>query len=260
MPFFWPRSHPSFHVALSTSFMMLTLQESSAQWSGLVWCFLVVKLTLCTFGKSAAQVTLCLPQPPGGVCAFSGAQCVSDSMTPWTVAHQGPLSMGFSQQKHWSGLPFPSPGGLPDPGWACISCIFGIGRWIRHHLHRERWTLHCTAWEAQEEDDVNVSLQLVLLTLVSPVRWCLRGSSVIKLLFFIINKNHDDIWNYVNTPFFIRFSPANPAAIDNSYPESHSVLRRSMPSRFHHPFSLYSLEFHCEGELSLLPHVSSLFI
>ena len=36
--------------------------------------------------------------------------------TPWTVACQAPLSMGFSQQECWSGLPFPSPGDLPDPG------------------------------------------------------------------------------------------------------------------------------------------------
>ena len=34
----------------------------------------------------------------------------------WTVAHQAPLSMGFSRQEYWSGLPFPSPGDLPDPG------------------------------------------------------------------------------------------------------------------------------------------------
>ena len=34
----------------------------------------------------------------------------------WTVAHQAPPSMGFSRQEHWSGLPFPSPGDLPDPG------------------------------------------------------------------------------------------------------------------------------------------------
>ena len=33
-----------------------------------------------------------------------------------TVAHQAPLSMGFSRQEHWSGLSFPSPGDLPDPG------------------------------------------------------------------------------------------------------------------------------------------------
>ena len=36
--------------------------------------------------------------------------------TPWTVAHQAPLSMGFSKQQYWSGVPFPSPGNLPDPG------------------------------------------------------------------------------------------------------------------------------------------------
>ena len=35
--------------------------------------------------------------------------------TPWTVAHQVPLSMGFPRQEYWSGLPFPSPGNFPDP-------------------------------------------------------------------------------------------------------------------------------------------------
>ena len=37
-------------------------------------------------------------------------------VTPWTVAHQAPPSMEFSSQEYWSGLPFPSPGDLPDPG------------------------------------------------------------------------------------------------------------------------------------------------
>ena len=36
--------------------------------------------------------------------------------TLWTVAHQAPLSIGFSRPEYWSGLPFPSPGDLPDPG------------------------------------------------------------------------------------------------------------------------------------------------
>ena len=35
--------------------------------------------------------------------------------TPWTVARQAPLSMGFLMQEYWRGLPFPSPGDLPDP-------------------------------------------------------------------------------------------------------------------------------------------------
>ena len=37
-------------------------------------------------------------------------------LTPWTIAHQAPLSMEFSRQEYWSGLPFPSPGDLSDPG------------------------------------------------------------------------------------------------------------------------------------------------
>ena len=36
--------------------------------------------------------------------------------TPWTVACQAPLSVGFSREEYWSGLPFLSPGDLPDPG------------------------------------------------------------------------------------------------------------------------------------------------
>ena len=40
---------------------------------------------------------------------------VSNSATPWTVAHQAPLSMGFPRQEYWSGLPFP-PEDLPNPG------------------------------------------------------------------------------------------------------------------------------------------------
>ena len=42
--------------------------------------------------------------------------CVLLFATPWTVAYQVPLSVGFSRQKYWSRLPFPSPGDLRDPG------------------------------------------------------------------------------------------------------------------------------------------------
>ena len=41
---------------------------------------------------------------------------MSNSVTPWTVARQAPLSLEFSKQGHWSGSPCPSPGHLPDPG------------------------------------------------------------------------------------------------------------------------------------------------
>ena len=53
------------------------------------------------------------------VCARAHA-CVLSQVrlfaTPWTVAHQAPLSMGFSRQEYWNGLPFPTPGDFPDPG------------------------------------------------------------------------------------------------------------------------------------------------
>ena len=43
--------------------------------------------------------------------------CASSMETPWTVAHQAPLSMEFSRQEYWSGQSFPFPGDLPDPGF-----------------------------------------------------------------------------------------------------------------------------------------------
>ena len=41
---------------------------------------------------------------------------MSDSVTPWSVAHQDPLSMGFLKQEYWSGFPHPPPWDLPDTG------------------------------------------------------------------------------------------------------------------------------------------------
>ena len=43
-------------------------------------------------------------------------EIVSHSVMSDSIAHQAPLSMGFSEQEYWGGLPFPSPGDLPDPG------------------------------------------------------------------------------------------------------------------------------------------------
>ena len=51
----------------------------------------------------------------GGGSGLVSKSCLTLA-TPWTVAHQAPLSMEFSRQEHWSGLPCPPPGDLPDPG------------------------------------------------------------------------------------------------------------------------------------------------
>ena len=47
--------------------------------------------------------------------------CVQFFVTPWTVDHQAPLSMGFSRQEYWNKLPFPTAGDLPDPGIKPVS-------------------------------------------------------------------------------------------------------------------------------------------
>ena len=56
-------------------------------------------------------------------------------VTPWTVAHQAPLSMGFSRQECWSGLPCPPPGTLPDPGFEPTSPALLHCRWILYPLN-----------------------------------------------------------------------------------------------------------------------------
>ena len=68
-------------------------------------------------------------EEPGRLLSFKSSVCylncvyvcvlcsvVFDSLTPWNVAHQAPLSMKYSRQEYWSGLPFPPLGDLPDPG------------------------------------------------------------------------------------------------------------------------------------------------
>ena len=74
--------------------------------------------------------------------------CVQLFVTPWTVAHQAPLSMGFLRQEYWGGLPFPPPRDLPDPGikpvcpalqvdslpWATREAIRGAPKYWFCHL------------------------------------------------------------------------------------------------------------------------------
>ena len=52
---------------------------------------------------------------------FSHSVVFDPFVTPWTAAHQAPLSLGFSRQESWSGLPFPSLGDLPNPGIEPVS-------------------------------------------------------------------------------------------------------------------------------------------
>ena len=65
---------------------------------------------------SASQVAVRTEPSPQDYLRACCHFIMSDSETPWTVACQSPLSMGFSRQEFWSGLPCPTAGDLPDPG------------------------------------------------------------------------------------------------------------------------------------------------
>ena len=62
-----------------------------------------------------------------GLLLFSLQVVLNSFATPWTVAHQAPLSMGYSRQAFWSGLPLPPPEDLPDPGIEPLS-LASVGR------------------------------------------------------------------------------------------------------------------------------------
>ena len=82
----------------------------------------------------------------GGLVAKS---CLSNLMTlatSWTVACQAPLSMGFSRQEYWSGLPFSSPGDLPDPGIKPRSPALQAGRFFTNWATREAHLKYLWWW------------------------------------------------------------------------------------------------------------------
>ena len=70
------------------------------------------------------------------VCVRTGVcSVVSDSANPWTEALQAPLSMEFPRQEYWSGLPFPAPGDLSNPGIEPSSLLpWQADSSLRHHL------------------------------------------------------------------------------------------------------------------------------
>ena len=71
-------------------------------------------------------------------CIISHFSCVRLCATLWTIAHQAPLSMGFSRQEYWSGLPCPPRGDLPDPGIKPTSLVSCIGRCVVYHQRHLR--------------------------------------------------------------------------------------------------------------------------
>ena len=97
---------------------------------------------------------------------------MSDSVTPWTVDHQAPLSMRFSRQEYWSGLLCPPPEDLPDPGIAPTS--------LMSPALASRFFTTSTTWNAHRKKESEVAQSC--LTLRDPMDCSLSGSSVHGIL------------------------------------------------------------------------------
>ena len=97
------------------------------------------------------------------VCVYGvhALSCVWCFASPWTVALQAPLSMGFSRQEYWSGLPFPSPGDLPDPGIepASLASPALPGGFFTTELPRKIRTTLCTNYCYSQFTDENTETQ-----------------------------------------------------------------------------------------------------
>ena len=115
----------SLSFTISQSLLRLMAIESMTPSNHLILC---CPFSSCPWSFPASREDLIplshrtQPSVPGSkfqvstVVVVLGHSVRSDSATPWTVAQQAPPSMRFSKQEHWSRLPFPSPGDLPDPG------------------------------------------------------------------------------------------------------------------------------------------------
>ena len=110
--------------------------------------FIVLRIESKYFNTKYKALVIWLPQ----ICRFNpnspdkfwfprhlyvcwvASVCVQFCATPWLVACQAPLSMGFSRQEHWGGLPCPPPG---ESSWprhrTCVSFISCIGKWVLYH-------------------------------------------------------------------------------------------------------------------------------
>ena len=137
---------------------------------------------------------------------------MSDSfVTPWTVTRQAPLSMGFPRQKYWSGLPFPSPGDLPNPGIEPVSPALAAAAAAAAKLLQSCPTL-CNPIDGSPPGSPipgilqAITLEWVAISFSNAWRWKVK----VKLLsrvpgrFFITEPpgkpNRPSYWSSTNTP------------------------------------------------------------
>ena len=106
-------------------------------------------------------------------------------VTPWTVAYKAPLSMEFSRQEYWSGLPFPSPGDFPDLGIEPVSPALAGGFFTTEPLVVGSPTTHVSLLKYQLLNEILLKIATQLSTsLPGPLTWFCFFSSVLALILF----------------------------------------------------------------------------
>ena len=105
-------------------------------------------------------------------------------VTPGTLAHQAPLSMGCPRQEYWTGLPFPSPGDLPDPGIEPRSPALA-GRFFTAETPGKPHIAQCSLFHCPTPSpcphDILSSLEAVVSFSPTPSRVCFFSGAVLKL-------------------------------------------------------------------------------
>ena len=105
--------------------------------------------------------------------------------TPWTVAYQAPPFMEFSRQEYWSGLPFPSPGDLPEPGIEPGSPALQADALPSEPPGKSKWTC-LPSWT-----------HLILIGLCYVLRLCDSFKSCVVPLLFLLQRNTDSLSIYL---------------------------------------------------------------
>ena len=106
--------------------------------------------------------------------------------TPWTVACQAPLSMGFSREEYWSALPFPTPGDLPDPGIEPASPAWQADSWPLSHLGRPSW------WWGRQQSGNKARIGILRSVVSTTQRWSLRSCFFPQ--FFAFSKSSSNLF------------------------------------------------------------------
>ena len=139
-----PSPHPTAMYCHNSdsSFILLWPQLFGGDWPSMMLALNLVLAIPQAWGSKACCCSQLMPVCVCEcvcVCACLYLSHVQPFVIPWTVAHQALLAMEFSRQKYWSGLPFPSPADLPDPGIEPGSSVLQVDS-----LHQANaWLLPC---------------------------------------------------------------------------------------------------------------------